>query len=108
MWAQDLSHGVDVPPEHLNGGIVTPTIEPDGTVFDWQQVTAGLFTIHYARQYCRPKQAYVAVKYRDYWFSIDDRDSDSKITFSLMLTMTHVNLLGVRKGGPALTLPVGR
>jgi hypothetical protein len=48
------------------------------------------------------------VKYRDYWFYIDDRDRDSKITFSLMLTMTHVNLLGVRKGGPALTLPVGR
>src|SRR5262249_50412120 len=78
-----LSHGVDVPPEHLNCGIVTPTIQPDGTVFDWQQVMAGLLTVHYAKHYCCPKQAYVAVKYRGYWFYIDDRDSDSKITFSL-------------------------
>jgi hypothetical protein len=103
-----LSHGVEVPPEHLNCGIVTPTVDADGTVFDWQQVTAGLLAVHYAKQHYRPKQAYVAVKYRGYWFYIDDRDSDSKITFSLMSTMTHVNLLGVRKGGPALTLPVGR
>jgi hypothetical protein len=48
----------------------------------------------------------VTVKYRDYWFSIDDRDADTKATFSLLLTMTRINLLGTRKGGPMLTLPV--
>jgi hypothetical protein len=103
-----LSHGVVVPPEHVACGIVKPTLEPDGSVFDWQQVTAGLFTVHSFKQHCRPEHAAVAVKYRDYWFYIDDRDSDSKITFLLTMTMTRVNLLGVRKGGPALTLPVGR
>jgi hypothetical protein len=50
----------------------------------------------------------VAVKYRDYWFYIDDRDSDSKVSFALMMTMTRANLLGTRKGGPAFTLPAGR
>jgi hypothetical protein len=68
----------------------------------------GLLTVQSAKQHCRPKGAYVAVKYRDHWFSIDDHDGDSKITFSLVLMMTRVNLLGVRKGGPTLTLPVGR
>jgi hypothetical protein len=104
-----MAHGVAVPPEHVACGVVKLAVEPDGTVFDWQQVTAGLFTVHSVRQHLRPKNAYVAVKYRDYWYYIDDRDADSKITFALMLTMTRVNLLGVRKSGaPALTLPIGR
>jgi len=104
-----LAHGVIVPPEHLQSGVATAAVEPDGSVFDWQQVTGGLFTVHSVRQHRRPACAAVAVKYRDYWFYIDDRDADSKITFELMLVMTRMNLLGVRKGGgPALTLPVGR
>jgi hypothetical protein len=102
------SHGVLVPPEHLARGIVAPTFEADGTVFDWQQVTAGLFTVHSCQQHHRPPHAYVAVKYQDYWFYIDDRDNASKVSFALIAVMTRVNLLGVRKGGPALTLPVGR
>src|SRR5262249_36409000 len=59
-------------------------------------------------QHCRPEHAAVAVKHRGYWFYIDDRDADSKQTLTLVLVLTRVNLLGVRKGGPALTLPVGR
>jgi hypothetical protein len=103
-----LAHGVLVPPEHLKCRVVTAALEPDGQVFDWQEVTSGLFTVHFANQHGRPEHAYVAVKYRGYWFYLDDRDADSKISFSLMLAMTRINLLGVRKGSPALTLPVGR
>ncbi len=103
-----LAHGVLVPLEHVKCGIVQPALQPDGSLFDWQQVTAELFTVYHVNQPCRPKQAYVAVKYRDYWFYLDDRDTASKITFSLMMTMSRVNLFGVRKGAPALTLPVGR
>lgn len=103
-----MAHGVIVPPEHVLEGLVLPTLEPDSQPFDWQQVTEGLFTVHHVKQKCRPKQASVAVKYRDHWYYIDDRDQQSKITFSLVLAMTRVNLLGVRKGGPVLTLPVGR
>jgi hypothetical protein len=104
-----MAHGVDVPPEHFAYGVAKPAMEPDGSAFDWQQVTGGLFTVHSVRQHLRPRHASVAVKYRDYWYYIDDRDADSKVTFALMMTMTRVNLLGVRKSGaPALTLPVGR
>ena len=77
-------------------------------MFDWQFVTVGLFSVHSVKSHFPPKCAHVAVKYRDYWYYIDDRDIDSKRTFSFMSVMTRVNLLGVRKGGPALTLPVGR
>ena len=103
-----MSYGVEVPNEHLCRGMVRPSVLPDGQVFDWQELTAGLFTVHSVKQHCRPKCAHIAVKYHDYWFYIDERDSDSKSTFALVMIMTRVNLLGTRQGGPALTLPVGR
>jgi hypothetical protein len=103
-----MAHGVDVPVEHLNAGIVPAASDADGRLFDWQQLMQGLFTVHSAKQHCRPARAQVAVKYRGYWFYIDDRDNESKTTFSLMMVMTRLNLLGTRKGGPTLTLPLAR
>jgi hypothetical protein len=102
-----LSHGVDVPAEHFACGLVKPsTIGGDGQPFDWQDLFQGLFTVHSVKQFRRPPCAFVAIQYRDYWFYIDDRDSETKATFSLLLTMTRINLIGTRKGGPTLTLPV--
>jgi hypothetical protein len=101
------SHGIEIPPEHYACGLVRPSVLPDGQGFDWQEVFQGLFTVHTVMQFRRPDCAFVAVKYRDYWYYIDDRDADTKTTFSLLLTMTRINLLGTRKGGPMLTLPVG-
>ena len=74
--------------------------------FDWQELFGGLFTVHSVKQHWRPPCAFVAVKYRDYWFYIDDRDANTKATFQLLLTMTRINLFGTKKGGPVLTLPV--
>lgn len=101
-----LSHGVVVPPEHYACGTATAPVVNEGRAFDWQEVFGGLFTVNSVKQFRRPACASVAVKYRDYWYYIDDRDAVTKATFSLLLTMTRVNLLGTRKGGPMLTLPV--
>jgi hypothetical protein len=103
-----MAHGIEVPVEHFNAGIVPAAVDGDGQLFDWQQLMQGLFTVRSAKQHCRPEHAQVAVKYRGYWFYIDDRDNDSKTTFSLMVVMTRLNLLGTRKGGPVLTLPLAR
>ena len=109
-----LSNGVAVPPEHLAAGVARTAAAPDGSVFDWREVTEGLFTVCYARGHKRPEHAYVAVRYRDYWFYIDDRDSISKSTFNLMLQFTRIDL-GYPAGAarsqqpaPILTLPLGR
>lgn len=101
-----LSHGIVVPEEHYACGLATGPVDAAGHSFDWQDVFGGLFTVYSVKQHRRPACAFVAVKYRDYWFYIDDRDAATKSTFSLLLTMTRVNLLGSRKGGPVLTLPV--
>jgi hypothetical protein len=102
-----LANGVSVPPEHAECGLASMGPSAAGGTIEWPQITEGLFRVCSVKQRCRPKDAYAAVKYRGYWFYIDDRDADSKATFSLMMMMTQINQLGVRKGGPALTLPLG-
>jgi hypothetical protein len=101
-----LSHGVMVPEEHYACGLAKAPVYSEGHPFDWQELFNGLFTVHSVKQFRRPDCASVAVKFRGYWFYIDDRDADTKATFSLLLTMTRINLIGTKKGGPVLTLPV--
>jgi hypothetical protein len=101
-----VAHGALVPPEHVACGLVKTPLVADASPFDWQELFGGLFTVHSVKQHRRPACAFVAVKYRDYWFFVDDRDADTKATFSLLLTMTRINPTPIKKGGPVLTLPV--
>lgn len=103
-----VSLGVDVPPAHLERGVVTLTRDADGTPFDWQRVMIGLFRVRASAADARPADAHVAVRYRDHWFYVDDRDTDSKSTFSLLMELARLELAGKTGPGPQLTLPVGR
>jgi hypothetical protein len=100
-----MSQGVEVPFDHINKGNVVVTVDPSGMVFDWQQVLGGIFQVRSCRH--KPHNAAVAVKYRGYWFYIDDRDADSKSTFLMIDQLVD---LQARAGGssraPVLTLPV--
>jgi hypothetical protein len=102
-----LSKGIDVPLEHLNCGRVTLTADAAGQVFDWREVTDGLFRVHSVRSHKRPPNAHVAIQYLDYWYYIDDTDQDTKATFSLVMELTRLELAGKLGGGPTLTLSVG-
>jgi hypothetical protein len=55
-----------------------------------------------------PKCAFVAVRYRDYWYYIDDRDQTSKSTFALVTQLNRLDFGRDAPGAPFLTLPVGR
>jgi hypothetical protein len=103
-----LGNGVEVPVEHLNCGLVTPPTDEGGQVFDSRAVTRGLFEVHACKGHRPPKDAYVAVKYRGYWYYLEDRDQASKATFALMLQLSRLDFGKSRRGGPLLTLPVGR
>jgi hypothetical protein len=107
-----LSHGVEVPAEHFASGVAKATREPDGSLFDWQQVTGELFTVKACRGKKPPARATVAVSYRGYWFYIDDTDHTTKSTFILMRPSRQLEFGTVpsdrKSTGPVLTLPVGR
>ena len=103
-----VSHGIEIPPEHLSRGIATVTRDDSGQIFDWQQVTKGLFRVRWAPGDERPAGAHVAARYHGYWFYIDETDQDTKSTFSLLMELARLELAGGKSGpGPVLTLPVG-
>jgi hypothetical protein len=105
-----LANGIEIPPEHIANGVIRPPVRPDGTPVDMRAVTAGLFTVHIHSGHKPPPEAYVAVKYRGYWYYIDDTDQASKTTFALLLDLSRLDF-GQPDGsvnGPFLTLPVGR
>jgi hypothetical protein len=103
-----LANGVEVPSEHLKAGLVRLPAGPDGLPFDMRAVTDGLFTVHACRGHKPPPTAFVAVKYRDYWYYIDDRDQESKATFGLVLGISRLDFARQQPSAPFLTLPVGR
>jgi hypothetical protein len=97
-----LANGVEVPPDHVVAGLVCPTA-------DGHAMTGGLFAVHTAAGHKPPRHAYVAVKYRGWWYYIDDNDAPSKATFALMLQVSRLDLRRRPPGGgPLLTLPAGR
>ncbi|HWE37655.1 MAG TPA: hypothetical protein VG406_13900 [Isosphaeraceae bacterium] len=103
-----LANGVEVPCDHLAAGLVRPSLGPDGRAFDERAITAGLFTVHARPGHRPPPEAFVAVKYRDYWYYIDDRDATSKATFALVLQLQRLDFGRQPPAAPFLTLPVGR
>ncbi len=101
-----ISHGVEIPDEHADGGLVTITREPSGEAFDWLPLMDGLFRVRSVKADARPATAHVAVPYRGYWFYIDQADRDTKATFSLLMELSRLELVGKTGVGPVLTLPV--
>jgi hypothetical protein len=90
----DLAAGVEVPAEDIAEGRATAA--PDAGNSRLMRVRSG-------RE--RPADALVAVRYRDRWFWIDDRDRDSKRTFMFLLMFTALVESGTVPQGPLLTIP---
>jgi hypothetical protein len=104
-----LANGVEVPPEHLDRGQDRPAVDAEGRVFDRRELTRGLFEVHVCTGHKPPQTAYIAVKYRGYWYYIDDRDQETKATMALMIQLSRLNFGRLRaSAGPLLTLPAGR
>ncbi len=100
-----LSQMVQVPEPHIKAGFVTQTHTSEGERFDWKQTPLGAyFDIRYSEDY--PKNAYIAVSYRGYWFYIPDTDLESKSTFLLVLQLFNLQAGQSKLSGPTLTLPV--
>ena len=91
----DLGWRVDVPPEHVEEGRTGSTfVDPEGT--------PPLIRVHVARE--RPADAYAAIRSRDCWFYIDDRDMFSKRTFAIMQILLSLTESGEAARGPVVTI----
>lgn len=100
-----LSKSVEIPPADREAGLVDISKNSDGTPFDWSQVTRGMMDVHYSKSV--PKNAYVAIYYRNYWFYVADNDQDSKKTFSMLSQLYALLAKDVGQNNhPILTIPV--
>jgi hypothetical protein len=92
----ELSAGIDVPQQHLVEGRARSAPEP----------VAGenpLVRIHSSSE--PPPDTYVAVRYRNYWFWIDDRDLDSKRAFLFLRIFSSIAETGAVPQFPIITIP---
>ncbi len=99
-----LSQAVDVPERHEEQGLVTVTRDASGLPFEWALVTGDLLRIQHRR--FAPRTASVSVRYRGYWFYIDDADLESKSTFTLLSQLFALQAGVGESKGPLLTLPI--
>jgi len=79
-----VSHGIDVPPEHVARGVLTVTRDESGEIYDWPRIMRGLFHVRWAPSDERPPGAHVATQYGGYWFydsPCPNSDSRSSQTF---------------------------
>jgi len=101
-----LSQGIEVPCEHIESGIVYQTTGGDGYVFDWNHVTGDLIRVHVQKK--RPRDAEIAIQYRDHWFYVDGHDLQTRYTLNLLLELYRME---VRGGGgasvPLITIGAG-
>lgn len=100
-----LSHNVEVPQSDIDKGLVTQTVNSDGTPFDWNGVSGDLLRVHHSAT--PPSNAFVKIRYRNSWFYIEDNDLDSKSTFMLLNQLFNLLAGDVKKAAPVLTIPVG-
>ena len=93
-----LATQINAPPEHISEGRTIPRMP-------WVDGDDYLIRIDHSKE--KPDDAFVAVKYRDYWFYIDDRDLISKRTFTFLMILFSVTETGGREGLPLVTIPAG-
>ncbi len=98
----ELATKIDVPPQHVKEGRTVPSLVQEG------QSVAGikrLIKIGYSPT--RPDNAFSAIKYRDYWYWIDDRDFHSKRTFAFLMILMSLSEKGGTGDLPVVTIPAG-
>jgi len=97
----ELASYIEVPDEHVAEG---RTYE---TFIDQMDVSAEfgpLITIGSDRS--KPDDEFVAVRYRDYWFWVNDRDYESKVMFSFVMLLFSFTE-SEKAYAPVVTIPAG-
>ena len=92
----ELGAAVDVPLEHLGEGRVPYTVAHSAEV-------APLVKILSSKD--RPEDAMTAVRFRDYWFYISDRDVASKRAFMIVGLLLSLAETGSVRTAPVVTIP---
>ena len=98
-----MARGVEVPLEHLKEGrVIDYGLQDSGG-----EVAKGLIPFRMRSSKNRPKNAFAAVRYYDYWYYIDQADITSKRALSLIIVLFRLQAPTPAGAAPILTLPTG-
>lgn len=97
----EASAFVLVPDQHVAEGRTVA----NRTVADGDTLSRPLLRVHSSES--RPGDALVAVRSRDYWFYIDDRDIDSKNAFAFLMVIMQLTAAQQESKGPTVTIGTG-
>lgn len=98
----ELSQFVHIPEQHVQENRASPGAINKAS--SYEEVRSRVF-VESTRD--KPKDPFLAVKYRDYWFYIEDTDFRSKRMFSFLLFLLSLAEGGGEGLAPVLTLPTG-
>ncbi len=99
-----LSHGIEVPKEHLDSGAAVRTYTENGTEFSWDEMLGDIFRVRVSKGL--PRDALVAIRHRGWWFYISDEDASTKSTFVLLQQLFALEASKGKALSPLLTLPI--
>jgi len=97
----EIAHLVEVPEQDVTEGRTIGRDPGDGGGLD----VTPLLRIHQGED--QPADAFCAVKYRDHWFWIDDRDFVSKRSFAFLMILFSLMETAGKGGQPIVTIPTG-
>jgi hypothetical protein len=98
----ELGSYIEVPEPHVAQQRATPNLSKAA------DTTAGVMPLMRVRSDAEePDDAYVAVRYRDHWFWLDDQDFKSKRMFSFLMFLFSMAETGAPAQKPVLTIPAG-
>jgi hypothetical protein len=100
MWEimAELSSGVEVPEQDTAEGRATATPRQSGR-------PRALPVVHIHASSEQPANAYIAARYRDSWFWVDDRDLASKRIFTFLMVFSSIAETGAVPQVPILMIP---
>jgi hypothetical protein len=98
-----MARGVEVPVEHLEDGWVIDY----GLQTSEGEVAKALIPFKMRSSKNRPANAFAAVRFRDYWYYIDQTDITSKRALSLIIVLFRLQAPTPSGAAPILTLPTG-
>ena len=98
----ELSTYIDIPQKELSEGRILPTLD---RAIEENAGIPSLIRIHSSSN--EPSDAYLSVRYRDYWFYIDDKEPRSKGMLTFIMILFNLAETGGPIQAPLVTIPVG-
>ena len=98
----ELAGQVDVPSQHVAGGLTLPSLTSSG---ESEDLGGRLFQVKHSID--EPQNPFVAVRYEGHWFWIDKKDFRSKRTFAFLMILFSLSETGGKVDLPLVTIPSG-